>query len=492
VKSIRPTKGPDSAVVRPRPLRFEVLEDRWLLSASADEQHFVYLLNRARHDPAAYQREVALTVDLSTVAPRPPLAVNDHLLQSAGLRSDEMAQHDYLGHLSPVTGAWANRVAREQGYPLPAAWSNDNNYIESIAAGDWFDSADEPLEALIVDQGLPGADHRRHLLGVDAFYAEHREIGVGYATDTDSTYGHYWTVHLARQEPPGTFLTGVVYEDRNGNGRYDAGEGLSGVTVQANGLAARTNDAGGYSLAVSANGWYRVLASGPGLAVPVTGSVLVAGANVEVDIVSGIRGVFLDFADKPTSAWTNPRERLDVSDNAVVDPMDALQIINQLNTTGPAQLSLPDLPDKIVPPLLDVDGDGHVLPHDALFVINYLNRTNATGEGEEDETSGENPLDWLLAWPVMIPPGAPSEPIFIEHVSAGWRELPPVVPHPFVALPAPCEQFADSLMKRPTAASAMEQADLADELRVLANSTELVNWEALAEGPFQTLRGGEK
>jgi len=219
--------------------------------------------------------------------------------------------------------------------------------------------------------------------------------------------------------------------------------------------------------------------------------VLVAGANVEVDIVSGVRGVYLDFADKPTSAWTNPRERLDVSDNAVVDPMDALQVINQLNTTGPAQLSLPDLPNKIRPPLLDVDGDGHVLPHDALFVINYLNRTNNSGEGEMEETIGGNLTAWLLAWPVMIPAGAPSVPVLSDHITAGWRELPPVVPPPFVALPASCEQLADGLMERLAAASATEQADLADELRVLENSIELVNWEAPAAGRFETLGGGK-
>ncbi|MCU0874923.1 MAG: dockerin type I domain-containing protein [Pirellulaceae bacterium] len=470
MKSTRPTQGPDSAVVRPRSLRFEVLEDRWLLSALAEEQHFVYLLNRARHDPAAYQREANLTVDLSTVAPRAPLAVNDHLLQSAGRRSDEMAQHDYLGHQSPVTGAWANRVAREQGYPLPSAWSNDNNYIESIAAGDWFGSADEPLEALIVDQGLPGADHRRHLLGVDAFYAENREIGVGYAAEADSTYGHYWTVHIARQEPPGMFLTGVVSEDRNGNGRYDAGEGLPGVTVQANGRAARTNDAGGYSLAVSANGWHRVLASGPGLTVPVTGSVLVAGANVEVDIVSGVRGVYLDFADKPTSAWTNPRERSDVSDNAVVDPMDALQVIDQLNTTGPAQLALPEQPDKIQPPLLDVDGDGHVLPQDALFVINYLNRTNNSGEGEGDETSGGEPPGWLPAGSGMTSAFAPCETAVSDHLQTDCLKRYLAVGYPFLVWPAAREQLADHFTARLPAASATEQADLADELTVLGDS----------------------
>jgi hypothetical protein len=486
VKSTRPHNSPDTAVVRARSLRFEVLEDRRLLSASAEEQHLVYLLNRARHDPAAYQREVALTVDLSTVAPRPPLAVNDHLMRSAGVRSDEMAQHDYLGHQSPVTGAWANRVAREQGYSLPAAWSNDNNYIESIAAGDWFDSAEEPLEALIVDQGLPGADHRRHLLGVDAFYAENREIGVGCAAEAASTYGHYWTVHIARQENPGTFLTGVVYEDRNGDGRYDAGEGLAGVTVQANGLAARTNEAGGYSLAVSANGSYRVLASGPGLAVPVTGSVLVAGANVEVDIVSGVRGVFLDFAGKPTSAWTNPRERLDVSGNAVVDPMDALQVINQLNATGPAQLSLSDLPDRVLPPLLDVDGDGHILPHDALFVINYLNRTNGTGEGERQEANGGAPPVSLFAWPVVTSAFAPGETVVSAHFHADGLELYPAVAYPLLVWPTSREQLAGHLTARPLAARATGQADEADELtpRGDSDSGGHVDGQALFEGRF--------
>ena len=45
----------DAAAPRPRMLRFERLEDRLLLSVSAEEQQFVYVLNLARHDPAAYQ-----------------------------------------------------------------------------------------------------------------------------------------------------------------------------------------------------------------------------------------------------------------------------------------------------------------------------------------------------------------------------------------------------------------------------------------------------
>ncbi len=443
----RPSRGPDAAAVRARLLRFEVLEDRRLLSALAEEQHFVYLLNLARHDPAAYQQITALAVDLSSVAPRPPLAVNEQLMQSAGLHADEMAEHDYLDHRSPVTGLWPNQFARQQGYPLPSAWANDNNYIESVAAGDWFDRADVPLEALLVDQGVPGGEHRRHLLGVDAFYAANREIGVGYATAMDSLYGHYWTVHIARQENAGTFLTGVVYEDLDHNGRYDPGEGLPDVTVQADGSTARTNAAGGYSLAVASRGSTLLVASGPRLAVPVTGRVLVAGANVEVDIVSGVRGVYLDFAGQPTSAWTNPRERRDVSDNAVVDPLDALQVINQLNTRGSRSLSLPDLAARIQPPLLDVDGDGQLLPQDALVVINYLNRVNEA-EGEQVAGSAEMAYAWLLGWPaeaVMASVGESLESLAAESRDAGCPQGDSAVGRPLITRPVACGENNDCL-----------------------------------------------
>ena len=45
-------------------------------------------------------------------------------------------------------------------------------------------------------------------------------------------------------------LTGVVYDDANGNGQYDPGEGVAGVTVSMDGGAyyAVTSASGGYSL----------------------------------------------------------------------------------------------------------------------------------------------------------------------------------------------------------------------------------------------------
>ena len=56
--------------------------------------------------------------------------------------------------------------------------------------------------------------------------------------------------------PTGTvFVTGVVYQDANGNGIYDAGEGLGGATVRigGGGYYAVSSASGGYAIPVPAN-----------------------------------------------------------------------------------------------------------------------------------------------------------------------------------------------------------------------------------------------
>jgi hypothetical protein len=69
-----------------------------MLAVSAQEQLFIYLLNRARANPVAYQQEAGLSVDLSGVAARPPLAVNDDLSDSAQYHSDDMR----AGRTTPI------------------------------------------------------------------------------------------------------------------------------------------------------------------------------------------------------------------------------------------------------------------------------------------------------------------------------------------------------------------------------------------------------
>jgi uncharacterized protein YkwD len=247
----------------------------------AEEQQFIYELNRARQDPAAYAAanlSGSVAADVAAVAPQPPLAVVETLGASAGFHSDEMAAHDYFGHQSEVTGDWPNAVARDHGYPLPGWLSSNANNIESIAAG--FSTASTALKALI-----ESPSHRRHLLGEVTFFADHRQVGVGFA---EAPTWDYWTVHSAFVDPSDRFLTGVVYDDRNGNGRMDLGEGLSGVAIRSGASLTYSNGGGGWSLQVAGDGTYTVTAAGGNLSGEQTATAVVSGGNALVDFVAGV------------------------------------------------------------------------------------------------------------------------------------------------------------------------------------------------------------
>ena len=85
-------------------------------------------------------------------------------------------------------------------------------------------------------------------------------------------------------------------------------------------------------------------------------------------------------------SWTNPLGRLDVNNSGMIDPIDALQIVNQLTRREfviGSSTTLIDPQDLEGPhPLrfFDTSGDGNLTPIDALRVINGV----ARGEGEPE------------------------------------------------------------------------------------------------------------
>jgi len=82
--------------------------------------------------------------------------------------------------------------------------------------------------------------------------------------------------------------------------------------------------------------------------------------------------------------WYNSEKPLDVNDDSDITPVDALQIINELNRYGTYQLPA-FRPRPLTGPFFDTSRDGFVSPLDALQVINQLNRGN--GEGEAASTN---------------------------------------------------------------------------------------------------------
>lgn len=117
------------------------------------------------------------------------------LAQVARQRAEDMAQRGYFSHTTPE-GYGPNYLVRQAGYVLPSYYSTalDGNNIESIAAG-------FPTTAAAWQQWMGSTAHRTQLLGLNSFFAEQTEYGIGYAYNPNSDYLHYWVVITAKRGP---------------------------------------------------------------------------------------------------------------------------------------------------------------------------------------------------------------------------------------------------------------------------------------------------
>lgn len=262
---------------------------------SVEEQFGIWTLNKARHDPPAYGTKIGL--DLTGVAAQPPLAVSKVLTGSSRFHAKEMLDHNYFAHVSAVTGQGPNQMAVNNGYDLfgrglDYAWGTDNN-IEALAFGyNQSPTFDEAISLLIIDANTPSLGHRIHLLAMDPFYVAHREIGCGRAA---SGLSYYYAIHTGWEAESDLFLTGVVFADGNGDGRFSKGEGVGGVTVDAGGGYMTTSmSTGGWSIKVPP-GSYAVTCSGGTFVGTSTANAKVGTSNVEVDFRSGFPKGEVDF-----------------------------------------------------------------------------------------------------------------------------------------------------------------------------------------------------
>lgn len=140
-----------------------------------------------------------------------------------------------------------------------------------------------------------------------------------------------------------------------------------------------TDQRGMYALPGLDAGTYTVQVTGPAR----WSATAPGSAEQTVSLQAGQARAAVDFGGQVmVSLWQNPDNRFDVNDDELEAPVDALQIINDLNTLGsrllPTSFEMSDPP----PPYLDVSGDGMVAPNDVLAVINRLNGASGEGAGE--------------------------------------------------------------------------------------------------------------
>jgi hypothetical protein len=151
----------------------------------------------------------------------------------------------------------------------------------------------------------------------------------------------------------------LVYADQNNNQQFDFDE-----------PRAWSDEDGAYTIDALPPGTYTVRAAqreGGVQSWPLAGSYA-------TKIGPGEQAALRNFAmhdDQVVAAYQNVVNRLDVNNDGLVSPLDALNVINELRRAGPRLLA----PPKETPTFYwDVNGDGLISPLDALQIINRLNR----------------------------------------------------------------------------------------------------------------------
>ncbi len=254
---------------------------------SALEQLALERVNRARLLPAAEATRFGIAIDEGipgqlNATPRQPVAANELLTQAARSHSTDMLNRDYFAHDTPE-GVTPFQRMTQAGYTWITAGEN-------LAWRGTTGQLDEPafVEAqhadLFVDSGIAGRGHR-----VTMLTAGFREVGVAVVYGMFRYQGTDFKALMQTQDYGASsgnrcFVLGVVYNDSNGNGQYDYGEGVANSTVTLDGTAKQTNAGGGYTFTVSQAGTYLLQFD----AGPAQNLTLAAGApNLKADLVNG-------------------------------------------------------------------------------------------------------------------------------------------------------------------------------------------------------------
>jgi len=269
---------------------------------NADEQCFLWLMNRARQDPAAEGVFLAsvddpdvqsalgwFNVDLgvlmqefAAIEAKPPAAFDARLYAAASEHSLYLIANDAQNHNGQF-----DRIATAGFH----AWSMRGNvfsYADSALYGhagfnvDWGGSDGTGMQT--------GRGHRLAIMSIDGDYTN---VGLAAVPETNSATrvgplvvtGNYANAATSYADHYNRFLVGTVWEDLDGNDRYDPGEGVAGVDVvpSTGPYFSVTGAAGGYAIplpAAVAAGPVAVSFSGGG--VPSHTTVLDVGGTSEL------------------------------------------------------------------------------------------------------------------------------------------------------------------------------------------------------------------
>ncbi|MDC0935171.1 CAP domain-containing protein [Pirellulales bacterium] len=229
-----------------------------------------------------------------------PLAFNENLNQAAELHTQDMFDNQFQGHVTssnPPPPFEPGDTLTARMAAVGYSWTNlgenvfaNADSVEHGHAGfdvDWGDtvnSGDSCYNPAYTGEGMQNpAGHRRSIHN-DAF----SEIGVGVINGTNGSVGPQLVTQDFGSAGDSAFVTGVVFEDLDGDMFYDEGEGRSGVRIDVDGSAfyAISSDSGGYAIPVGDDGSYMVTFSSGQYADMSTVANVAGGKNVKIDLLA--------------------------------------------------------------------------------------------------------------------------------------------------------------------------------------------------------------
>lgn len=233
--------------------------------------------------PTAYEQYMLELINAERAeAGVQPLAFETHLNAAADSHSSWMIATDTFSHTGSGGSTPVQRMT-SAGYSLTGSWATGENIAwASTRAPSGYQDEVQLLHTNLMNS--PG--HRANILN-----GSFKQVGIGFAVGPYQSWNGAFVTQDFAKSGTKSFLTGVAFDDKDGDHFYDPGEGLSGMTVTAVGtggahFTASTMSAGGYDLALPA-GTYSVTFSGSGFA-SITRSVTIGSNNVKLDLVDPV------------------------------------------------------------------------------------------------------------------------------------------------------------------------------------------------------------
>ena len=292
---------------------------------SPEQQYMLELINRARSDGGLEATRLGLSglqegppsingQSFTIANTAQPLSWNSLLANCAQNHAKFLNDNDqFFTGTSPHTfgGLTPEQRINAAGYPMNLATEYDGPTTasgffpgpenvaenETIGSGPFtgatlINAIMAQHNGLFTDQTVPGRGHR-----MTTMLTYWREAGIGINAGKDNGQGNTWdslyTVqNFGKQTNSTPFITGVIFQDTNGNGFYDVGEGIGGIRVDVTGsnFFAVSSPSGGYSVPVPGNGSDTVKFSGGAIVPAVQRTVAISNLlNAKLDFVAPIQ-----------------------------------------------------------------------------------------------------------------------------------------------------------------------------------------------------------